>query len=108
MKQTSNRKIRERVVEAELVARVRALGGLCEKVKVIGKRGWPDRFVALPGFIALVETKRPCGGRLAVHQKKWIDQLTALGITVVVIKKLEQIEQLVQNASRKNKGPRRS
>jgi hypothetical protein len=109
MQTNIKRKIRERTIEAELVARVKALGGLCEKVKVIGQRGWPDRLVMLPGpFIALAETKRPIGGRLSEQQKSYRKKLTALGILVVVIKNSEQIEQLVQTASRKELGPRRS
>ena len=62
--------IRESVIEAELVKRVTALGGIADKVQVIGRRGFCDRLVVLPhGRIFLVECKRPRGGRLSPHQK---------------------------------------
>lgn len=45
--------MRERDIEAHLVARVKELGGEVRKVKWIGRRGAPDRVVMLPR----VETK---------------------------------------------------
>jgi hypothetical protein len=63
--------VRENVVEAELVARVEALGGVAEKVTVRGRRGFFDRLVTLPGGRTIyVECKRPKGGRLSPHQKQ--------------------------------------
>ena len=41
--------VRENVVEEELVRRVRAIGGIAEKTTVIGRRGFFDRVVVLPG-----------------------------------------------------------
>ena len=48
---------REAAVERELVRRVRALGGLCEKVRVAGRRGFFDRLVVLPGRVIFVESE---------------------------------------------------
>lgn len=97
-------KASEAALESELVRQVRALGGKCEKVQVIGKRGWPDRFVVLPGgYVALVELKRPRNGVLSAHQKKLCKELTTLGVTVVVIRNQEQIERFIQQASHQSK-----
>ena len=58
-------RVKESVVETELVKRVRAIGGICEKTRVIGRRGLLDRVVVLPGNrVVFVELKRPVGGRL--------------------------------------------
>jgi hypothetical protein len=103
-KRTVKHKIRERVIEAELVKRVQALDGICEKVRVVGKRGWPDRLCILPGgIVLLVELKRPRGGRLSAHQQQYRDRLAALGIVVAVIKDSEDIDRLL---SVKRRGPR--
>jgi hypothetical protein len=52
--------ILERDVEKKLVARVKALGGMCEKFTSPNKRSVPDRIVTLPGGrIIFVECKRP-------------------------------------------------
>jgi hypothetical protein len=84
-------------VESELRRQVMALGGLCEKVKLIGRRGFPDRLCFLPGnVVALVETKRPRGGKLSVHQQRYRDRLLALGIAVEVIRNSEDIERFVR------------
>lgn len=40
--------LRERDIEAHLVKRVKELGGECNKVKWINRRGAPDRIVMLP------------------------------------------------------------
>ena len=99
--------IRERSVEDYLANRVKAMGGCCEKVRVIGQRGWPDRFCALPGGIVfLVELKRPIGGRLAAHQEKYHRELRALGVAVYTAKDSAQIDQLLSCVV-KTRGPRR-
>jgi hypothetical protein len=41
--------IRESAIERELCERVAAAGGRAEKVTVIGRRGFFDRLVILPG-----------------------------------------------------------
>jgi len=53
---------REAAIETELIMRVRALGGIAEKTTVIGRRGFFDRVVVLPGGrVVFVECKRPKG-----------------------------------------------
>lgn len=88
---------KESVVELELVRRVQELGGLCVKMQALGRRGFPDRLVALPGgSVALAELKRPRGGVLSIHQKQYRDKLTALGVVVEVVADSEDIGRLLQ------------
>jgi len=93
--------VRENVVEAELVRRVRALGGITEKTKVIGRRGFFDRVVVLPGGrVLFCECKRPRGGRLSPHQMQRIAQYRALGAVACVIISSADIDELLQTAER--------
>ena len=83
----------QRTIEAALVKRVTALGGVTIKIMLI--RGFPDRLVFLPGGrVVAVETKRPQGGRLSPHQKRWIDRLRGLGIETLVVRNETEIDRL--------------
>lgn len=89
----------EKAIEAELVRRVEAIGGLCEKVSST-KRGFPDRICFMPnGVIVLVELKRPRGGRLSPHQRQYHKKLSALGVVVEVLKTTKDIDRLMQRLS---------
>lgn len=47
-------------------------------------RGWPDRTIFGPGgTVLMVEMKRK-GGRVSLHQEKWISVLRKLGFPVEV------------------------
>lgn len=88
---------REAAVERELMRRVKALGGLCEKVRVAGRRGFFDRLVVLPGGrVIFVELKRPRYGRLSPHQKQYRDRFAALGLAVAVVRRSEDIDALLK------------
>ena len=91
--------VRENVIEVELVRRVNALGGVAEKVTVIGGRGFFDRLVVLPGGrIFFVECKRPRGGRLSEHQMQRHARYRALGIDcIAIVKNLADIDRLLSN-----------
>lgn len=83
----------EHKVEAALVRRVTAAGGVA--VKMMAVRGLPDRLVLLPGGrTVFVELKRPKGGRLSPHQKFWIARLQALGVEVAVARNGDDIDAL--------------
>jgi Holliday junction resolvase len=89
-------KIREAAVERELMRRVQALGGVCEKVRCSGRRGCFDRLVVLPGArVYFVELKRPRGGRLSAHQRQWAQQFAALGVAIVVLRNSADIDALL-------------
>jgi hypothetical protein len=88
--------VREATIEEELVRRVRAAGGIAEKTTVIGRRGFFDRIVVLPGGrVYWVELKRPRGGRLSPHQIQRHAQYRALGVEILVIKNLGDIDRLL-------------
>ena len=50
---------RESVIEAYLKKCIKAAGGEVRKLRWIGRRGAPDRFVMLKGVSCFVELKRP-------------------------------------------------
>jgi len=88
---------KESVVERELAQRVRDRGGRCEKVTVLGSRGFFDRLILLPGGrVIFAELKRPRGGRLSAHQKMYRDEYVALGAAVVLIKNTKDIDALLK------------
>ena len=87
----------ESAVETELVMRVRAIGGICEKVTVIGRRGFFDRLVVLPGGrVVFVECKRPKGGRISAHQIERHRRYKALGAVVAVVLNSADIDRLLR------------
>ncbi len=84
----------EVVVERMLVLGIEARGGIADKIEFVGKRGCPDRLVAMPGGrLWLVETKRPRGGKLSAQQKDVIARYDRAGIRVRVIRTPEQVQQ---------------
>jgi hypothetical protein len=88
-------KIQESAIERELCARVAAVGGRAEKVTVIGRRGFFDRLLLLPGGrVIFVECKRPRGGRVALHQSLYASAYLALGAEVATVRKSEDIDRL--------------
>ena len=92
--------VKERAVEAELVERVTARGGLCEKVMVVGKRGFFDRLIVLPvrggpPRIIFAEIKRPRFSRVAPHQQQYYDRFKALGVEVYFVRNSADIDRLL-------------
>jgi hypothetical protein len=92
-------------VEAELCMRVRMAGGLCEKMAAIGRRGFFDRIIFLPGgVIYFAELKRSRGGKLSPHQHWYRDTLTALGVEgIVLIKNRSDIDALFEHYDARKK-----
>jgi len=86
----------ESAVETELVMRVRAIGGICDKVTTIGRRGFFDRLVVLPGGrVVFVECKRPKLGRVSAHQIERHRRYKALGAVVAVVLNSADIDALL-------------
>jgi hypothetical protein len=82
--------ILERDVEKKLVARVKALGGMCEKFTSPNKRSVPDRIVTLPGGrIIFVECKRP-GAKPTELQLRDHAARRELGCDVRVVSTVEE------------------
>jgi hypothetical protein len=87
--------MRERDVEAYLVARVRALGGEVRKARWIGRSSAPDRRVMLPGRAPTwVEVKAP-GKRPTAHQLREHARMRSLGEVVLVIDSLAGVEAML-------------
>jgi hypothetical protein len=87
---------RENVVEAELVRRVEGCGGIAEKVTVIGRRGFFDRLVVLPGgLVVFCEVKRPRGGVFSMHQIQRHKVYRSLGVAVAIVKNSADIDRLL-------------
>jgi len=82
----------EKTIEAALVKRVKALGGLCEKFVSPGRRSVPDRIVTLPGGrIVFVELKAPGKGPTELQERDhW--RRRKLGCEVIVINSIEGID----------------
>ena len=86
--------MKEREVEAHLVAVVKSLGGECRKVRWIGRQGAPDRLVMLPqGVLHWVELKRP-GGKLEAHQAREHRRMLAMGQRVLVLDTIDKIDEV--------------
>jgi hypothetical protein len=89
---------RENAIEAELVRRVEALGGIAEKVTVIGRRGFFDRLIVLPGGrVIFCEVKRPRGGSFSAHQIQRHRVYRSLGVAVALIRNAAQIDDLLSD-----------
>lgn len=72
---------------------VKARGGLAEKMKALGRRGFFDRLVVMPGGrVFFVETKRPRGGVLTPHQDRRIRDYRGLGTDVRLIKTIADVD----------------
>jgi hypothetical protein len=92
----SNFVIKESVIEAELVRRVEAAGGVCEKTICLGGRGFFDRTIVLPeGRVVFAEVKKPRGGVVSAHQKARHARYRALGAEVILVKNSSDIDLLL-------------
>ena len=84
-------KMREKIIEEQLVKAVRLMGGLAPKFVSPGFDGVPDRLLLLPnGRMAFAELKAP-GKQLRPLQKRRKRQLETLGFRVFVIDNTDQI-----------------
>jgi len=89
---------KEKIIEEELVRRVRRAGGIAEKVTVLGARGFFDRLVLLPGGrVFFVECKRPRGGVISPHQILRHARYEALGARLYIIRNSEDIDALLSS-----------
>ena len=88
---------KEGKVERYFVEQVKAAGGTTRKAQWIGRRGCPDQFYAFSGGrYGFAEMKAP-GGKLDGHQEREIARLRALGVTVVVLSSLEDVDAFIRS-----------
>lgn len=85
---------REQRLEQKIVSLIKAKNGMCFKWVSPGFTGVPDRIAVMPGGkIFFIEVKRPDGkGRVSKRQQRVGDQLRALGCTVLVVNKMEDLD----------------
>jgi hypothetical protein len=88
--------VKEENIERYFCEQVKIIGGIAEKVTVIGARGFFDRLAVLPGGkILLVEIKKPKGGRVSPHQIRRHMAYRALGVVVAVVKTRAEVDRLL-------------
>jgi hypothetical protein len=86
--------MREKDIEAHLVAHIKAQGGLAYKFTSPHRRSVPDRLVLLPGGrVCFVECKAP-GATPTRAQAREHKRLRALGVPVWVVDSKEAAEYL--------------
>jgi hypothetical protein len=87
----------ERNVEDYFVEQVEAHGGIQRKVKWLGRRAAPDRFVKFLGAPAvLVELKRP-GKTARPEQEREHARLRAVGVDVRVIDTKQAVDNFIRD-----------
>lgn len=84
----------ESEIEKKLVREIRKMGGMAYKFVSPGNTGVPDRIVILPGVITFVELKTETG-RLSSGQKRQIRKLQDLGMKVVVLHGMKELEEFL-------------
>jgi len=101
--------MRESLIEAHLVKRVKELGGEVRKVKWIGRKGAPDRLVMMPCRPTAVlntwdDFEKECliwvelkatGGKPDPHQLREHARMRNMGQRVEVIDSIEAVEELL-------------
>ena len=87
--------MRESEVEDYLVKCVKKLRGEVRKVKWIGRRGAPDRFVMVCGLNFFVELKAP-GKKPNEQQRREIDSLKSRHVDVYVVDGIEAVDALLR------------
>lgn len=86
----------ESTIESYLVKRVQAVGGEIRKLDARVNAHWPDRLVVMPGFLGLVELKRPKGGHLSGGQVELHYRIRAMGHLVWVLWTKEQVDDFME------------
>lgn len=87
---------RERDIEAHLVQRVKAMGGIAYKFTSPSRRSVPDRLVLLPGRMVFVECKAP-GAKPTDAQYREHERLRGLGFVVLIMDSRERIDAWVSS-----------
>lgn len=88
--------IRERDIEKDFTARVKAAGGEIRKIRWIGRKGAPDRVLMLNSNVWWLEFKAP-GKRPSAQQASEHRRMRKMGMSVVVIDSLEANDTVIAN-----------
>ena len=89
--------MRESPIELYLVDQVGILRGEIRKVRWIARRGAPDRFVWVPGWLfpKMAETKAT-GKDLEEHQKREHKRLKKMGVECYKIDSFEDVDRFLR------------
>ena len=80
----------ERDIENALVKRVKALGGMAEKLSSPSGRSKPDRLITLPGGVIIFAEVKNVGCKPTRKQALDHERRRALGCCVVIIDSMEK------------------
>ena len=86
----------EKQIEAYLVKRVKALGGVAYKFTSPAHRGVADRIVCLPGGVVWFIELKTEGGRLSPLQKVFADEMARLEQNYTCLWSKEDVDTWIQ------------
>ena len=90
----------EKPVEDYLDEQAEARGGFTVKLDPRGYKGIPDRLVALPNRLFVVEVKRPKGVVVAKLQTWWKNRFRKLGLEAYTVKNHAEVRQVLDGPCR--------
>ena len=85
----------EKVLEAELRERCKALGWMCIKLTSQYQRGLPDRLILMPGGRVCFAEIKTTGKKPTALQRVTHERLRALGYRVEVVDTTERLDNLI-------------
>lgn len=85
----------EKVLEAELRERCKALGWMCIKLTSQYQRGLPDRLILMPGGRVCFAEIKTTGKKPTALQRVMHERLRALGYRVEVVDTTESLDNLI-------------
>lgn len=85
----------EKVLEAELRERCKALGWMCIKLTSQYQRGLPDRLILMPGGHVCFAEIKTTGKKPTALQRVTHERLRALGYRVEVVDTTESLDNLI-------------
>ena len=87
----------EKHIEAHLVKKVKALGGVAYKFVSPAHRGVADRIVCLPGGVVWFVELKIEGGRLSPLQKVFADEMARMNQNYCVLWSKEDVDKFIAN-----------
>ena len=90
----------EKQIEAYLVKKVKALGGVAYKFTSPAHRGVADRVVCLPGGVVWFVELKAEGGRLSPLQKVFADEMARMNQNYCVLWSKEDVDTWIQQNTR--------
>lgn len=94
----------EATIEAAIERWCRDRGILCAKLVDLGRRGFPDRSIFLPGGQMLFAEVKAPGGTLSYHQHAYLERLTTLGHPAIVVYSVDELAETVELLLREEGG----